>query len=533
MKYFVFRNQTIEPLMGDDGVQYSGYDDISVIPADAQAYIWFYQPPVNPTASQLAQEIATYGDKLQLVLGQIDASKPMIVFTLENLFPLRLTGDEMQVRMAIDNFNALATRLAGERSNVKVVDLSEFTSRYDAATLVNWKFYFISQALLNPKLARDFKAWWGRIEGELALKRKKCLVLDLDGTLWGGILGEDGIDGIAIGGDYPGKAFTYWQRALLELSRNGVILAVCSKNNEADVKQAWEQNPFMILKEEHFAAMRINWQDKASNLQELASELNIGLDSMVFVDDNPTERELIKQVLPMVAVPDFPSRPHELMTFYKQLVEQYFRIYAITDEDRSKTQQYRANAQRRAQQAQFTDMTAYLRSLGLQLTITPADAHNRARLAQMTQKTNQFNLTTHRYTEADVQQMMDKNWTMRALAVSDRFGDNGITGTIFVTPPDAQGTAQADTLLLSCRILGKGIEIAFVHQIFNDLRAQGVKTLEATYIPTAKNGQTADFWERAGMTLVSEDPDGTRHYTVALDHDFPVEEYYSVTRVES
>lgn len=337
MKTFVFRNHTIEPLLGYDGMTYSGYDDISVVPREVDRYIWFYQVPVNADSAQLAEEIDSYRDKLDLVLAAADEHKPFIILSLVNLFPLTMTGNDTALSEAISAFNSHAARLSRERAGVKWVDFSAFTSRYEADVLINWKYYFMSQTLINPKLVHDFQHWWQRIEQELLFNRKKCLVLDLDNTLWGGVLGEDGIDGIQIGGDYPGKAYTYWQRALLQLSCNGVILAVCSKNNEADVQQAWEKNPAMVLKREHFSALRINWQDKATSMQELAEELNIGLDSMVFLDDNPSERELIKQMLPEVVVPDFPEKPYQLMPFFKSLVESYFRIYAVTSEDRAKT----------------------------------------------------------------------------------------------------------------------------------------------------------------------------------------------------
>ena len=294
--------------MGDEGMAYSGYGDISVIPSDVDRYIWFYQVPVNPDAAQLAQEITAYIDQLDLVLAGVDASKPFVIFSLVNLFPLRLTGDEVAVDEAIAAFNRHAMRLSQERPGVKWVNFDEFTSQYDADTLVNWKYYLMSQTLLNPKLAHECKSWWQRINEEMALQRMKCLVLDLDNTLWGGVLGEDGVDGIQLGGDYPGKAYSYWQRALKQLAADGVILAVCSKNNETDVQEAWEKNPSMVLKREHFSAVRINWHDKATNMRELAQELNIGLDSMVFLDDNPGERELIRQMLPQVEVPEFPRQ---------------------------------------------------------------------------------------------------------------------------------------------------------------------------------------------------------------------------------
>ena len=527
MKTFVFRNHTIEAFLGDSGMTYSGYGDISLVPDDADRYIWCYQVPINPDGSQLALEIESYRDKLDLVLGSVDAAKPFVIFSLVNLFPLRLTGDDTAVDQAISSFNSYAVELSRQRTSVKWVDLSDFTSRYDAQSLINWKYYMMSQTLLSPKLAHDFQAWWQRVECEMAMQRKKCLVLDLDNTLWGGVLGEDGVDGIQLGGEYPGKAFSYWQRALLQLSRAGVILAVCSKNNEADVQEAWEMNPNMVIKREHFSAVRINWQDKANNISALADELNIGLDSMVFIDDNPAERELVKQLLPQVEVPDFPVKPYLLMSFFKQLVDKYFRIYSVTQEDLSKTEQYRSNALRRAEQSRFADFDQFLYSLDMQLEVIPADEHNLPRIAQMTQKTNQFNLTTRRYSEADVQQRLDQGWLIYCVRVSDRFGDSGITGTVFLQPV-ADDEVYIDSLLLSCRILGKGIEDAFVKTVLNLLRLDGYRKLDADYLPTAKNGQTADFYDRLGMVCVKQGDDGSKHYVMPLNGVFEIKNCYNI-----
>ena len=527
MTTFVFRNQTVEPFLGYDGMTYSGYDDISLTYNDADRYIWFYQVPVNADSVQLAEEIESYRDKLDLVLANVGSQKPFIIFSLVNLFPLRVTGDSTAVDEAIAAINAHVAQLSRERRNVKWVDFSEFTARYDADTLINWKYYLMSQTLINPKLTHDFQAWWHRVEEELAMKRKKCLVLDLDNTLWGGVLGEDGIDGIQLGGDYPGKAYSYWQRSLLQLAHGGVILAICSKNNEPDVMEAWEKNAAMVLKREHFSALRINWNDKATNMRELADELNIGLDSMVFLDDNPIERELIKQLLPEVVVPDFPDKPYHLMPFFKELVEKYFRIYSVTDEDRSKTEQYQANALRQAEQSRFTDLEGYLYSLDMSLDIIPADEHNLPRIAQMTQKTNQFNLTTRRYDEAQVRQRLDDGWRVYCMSVRDRFGDSGITGTVFLDPVD-DVTVNIDTLLLSCRILGRGIEEAFIKTVFNLLRLDGYRKVTADYLPTAKNGQAADFYDRMGMTCMSVDNDGAKHYEMPLADVFELKNYYNI-----
>ncbi len=527
MTTFVFRNHTVENLFGHDGMTYSGYGDISQVPVDVDRYIWFYQVPISPDTALLAQEIVSYQDKLDLVLAGADASKPFVIFSLVNLFPLKLTGTDHEVDEAITAFNAHAVQLARKHAHVKWVDFGDFVARYDRDMLIDWKYYFMSQMLLNPKLRHDFSLWWQRVEEELVLMRKKCLILDLDNTLWGGVLGEDGIDGIRLGGDYPGNAYVSWQQALLQLSRNGVILAVCSKNNETDVLEAWEKNPFMVLKREHFSALRINWSDKASNISALADELNIGLDSMVFLDDNPSERELVKQLLPQVVVPDFPDKPYQLIPFFKQLVERYFRIYAVTSEDLAKAEQYQANALRRAEQSRFADLDEYLYSLDIHIDVMPADDFNMPRIAQMTQKTNQFNLTTRRYTQPQVQQLVENGWIIYCIRVSDRFGDSGITGTIFLEPVGEDGV-NIDTLLLSCRILGKGIEDAFVLTVLNLLRLDGYRNLTAIYLPTARNGQTADFYDRLGMTCVETGPDGAKRYSMAISDVFEIKNCYNI-----
>lgn len=369
---------------------------------------------------------------------------------------------------------------------------------------------FISQMGINPKLASDFSCWFEDRLREISLCRKKCLVLDLDNTLWGGVLGEDGIDGIKIGGDYPGKAFLYFQEGLLELAKRGVILTICSKNNERDVLDLWEKNPFVLLRKEHFSAWRINWRNKADNIRELSEELNIGLDSLVFVDDNPTERELVRQMLPMVEVPEFPKQPYMLPDFLISLSDRYFRVYSVTEEDRRKTEQYKANASRTQERKKFVDFDQYLQSLEIEMRIEPISSFNVSRIAQMTHKTNQFNLTTRRYSESDLMGFSSEGWLIYCLSVKDRFGDNGITGAVLLRPID--GGYEIDSFLLSCRILGKGIEEVFLSGILNILRNRGVKLVKASYIPTAKNMQVSGFYERTDFVLDSQDKDGSKFY---------------------
>lgn len=520
---FVFRNNTVERFF-EKGYSFSGYDDISVIPQDTDRYIWWYQVPFKYEQDALTSEVRGYIQKFGYVLSQVDVKKTFIALTMDILYNASFTDDDYSLQQAVNEYNEALYEAERTHPNVKVLDLSEFYRQYPASELVDWKFYFISQMGLNPKLHKEFKAWFARKLEGIALKRKKCLVLDLDNTLWGGVLGEDGIDGIKIGGDYPGKAFLYWQEALKQLAKSGVILAVCSKNNEQDVLEAWEKNPFIVLRKDDFSAYRINWTDKATNLKELASELNIGLDSFVFVDDNPTERELIRQALPMVAVPEFPEQPYMLPEFFKQLVFDYFKVYSVTDEDRKKTEQYKANAARAQAQASFADYDKFLESLDIQMIIEPADEFNIPRIAQMTQKTNQFNLTTKRYTDADIRDFVSQGWKIWCISVADKFGDNGITGCVMVNGE------EIDTFLLSCRILGKGIEQAFARKVLAMLKEDGKETLSASYIPTAKNAQVKDFWEKCGFVCKSESEDGAKIYSIRLnDTDLAIKDLYRIT----
>lgn len=519
---YVFRNHTVEPFF-QKGYMFSGYGDISIIPTEVESYVWFYQIPIQHSLEKAADEIVSYAEKFKYILSKISPSKTIVAFTIEWIYGIPLTDDNFQLKRSISEYNTFIKESSIFYHNLKVLDFNEFTRDYSVKNLINWKFYFISQMVLNPQLSKDFKAWFNRKLDSIALKRKKCLVLDLDNTLWGGVLGEDGIDGIQIGGDYPGKAFLFFQQALLELSKSGVLLAICSKNNEQDVQEVWDRNPFLVLKRENFVAYRINWSDKANNIVEIAKELNIGLDSIVFVDDNPSERELVRQLLPMVEVPDFPSQPYELPTFYEKLVKDYFKVYTITDEDRQKAQQYKENALRTQMQSSFDDISSFLRSLDLCLTIEKANEFNIQRVAQMTQKTNQFNLTTHRYTDTDIRKFLQEGWDIWCLSVSDKFGDSGITGCIMLKGD------EIDSLLLSCRVLGKGIEFAFVKSIMKKYKKDGKREIRATYIPTIKNHQVSEFYENCGFLITNKSIDGSKQYILSLARaDIKIEDFYKI-----
>lgn len=502
MEFFIFRNMTIERFFSKFKTSFSGYEDISFIDPDAERYIWFYLSPIKTNNKIISAEIRNYIELLKLTISRIPSTKTFIVFTLSDIYSINTITGDSEIKEAVEYYNSTLYELAIKHNNIKVIDFNSFLSQYASSELIDWKYYFISQMALNPRLSNVFQNWFKVQINSIELKRKKCLILDLDNTLWGGILGEDGIEGIQIGGDYPGKAYLMFQQQIEELGKQGIILAVCSKNNIEDVKQAWSLNNSIVLKENHFSALRINWVNKADNIKSLAQELNIGLDSMVFIDDNPSERELIKTVIPEVEVPDFPTQPYMLPEFFKSIAEKYFSIYNLTSEDLSKTRQYKENALRNNVKSTFTDMNDYIRSLEIELSIEEVNNITIMRAAQMTQKTNQFNLTTQRYTETDLSEMLNDGAKIYTLSVKDKFGDSGITG-LSICKINGE-TVYVDSFLLSCRILGKGIEDAFMNWILNKLKQLNIKIINSKYISTVKNIQVKDFYERFGFEIISE-----------------------------
>jgi FkbH-like protein len=525
MRYFIFRNTTIERFFQSLDAVFSGYEDISAV-KEAERYVWFYLPPIADN-SIIAGKIRYYTDLMCMAVEKIPSDKMFIACTMKNMYSVQSIVSDRTISNAVDEYNAALYDLASKHDNIKIIDLARFLDDYRTEEWMDWRYYFISQMGLNPRLSCAFEEWFATQIRAIEMKRKKCLVLDLDNTLWGGVLGEDGINGVALGGDYPGKVFLLFQQQILELSRQGVILAACSKNNIEDVRQMWHEHPDILLKKEHFAALRINWNNKAENIREMAQELNIGLDSLVFLDDSPSERELVKRFLSEVTVPDFPAQPYMLPVFFKKIVEQYFAIYALTEEDKTKNEQYKANAQRIQAQRSFTNMDEYLRWLEIELTVTDVNDLTLARAAQMTQKTNQFNLSTRRYTDTDLRSKLSAGSRIFTLSVRDKFGDSGITGLCII---DFAGeTAYLDSFLLSCRILGKHIEDVFLNFVLDQLKQQGIKTVQAQYIPTVKNMQVKDFYAENGFQIIAQDEKNCTEYSIDVSLQiFTLKPYFKI-----
>jgi FkbH-like protein len=373
---------------------------------------------------------------------------------------------------------------------------------------------------IHPRVSHIYGELAARLIGAARGRSRKCLVLDLDNTLWGGVIGDDGLEGIQLGqGTAMGEAYVAFQRYAQRLARRGVILAVCSKNDESNALEPFAKHPDMVLKSSDIACFVANWQDKASNLRAIAKRLNIGLDGLVFVDDNPFERNLVRQMLPEIAVPELPEDP----SFYAQTVADagYFEALTLTEEDRERAGQYQANLVREELRTGATNLEGYLRGLEMHLIVRRFEAVGIPRITQLINKTNQFNLTTRRYTEEEVRAMMaDADVIPLQFRLLDRFGDNGTIAVLIGRR--IHDAIDVDTWLMSCRVLGRDVEQACLNVMCALARAAGASRLTGLYRPTAKNAMVSELYARLGFTLVPAGAGdaagaGTTHWELLLD----------------
>ncbi len=380
--------------------------------------------------------------------------------------------------------------------------------------------WFDPQQWLNAKLSFAqpvVPAYADRVASLLAAlrgKSRKVLVLDLDNTLWGGVIGDDGVEGVKLGqGDAAGEAFIELQRAALALKSRGILLALCSKNTESVALSAFRDHPEMLLKESDFSAFQINWSDKATNLETLSQRLSLGLDSFVFLDDNPFEREQVRQALPSVIVPELPSDPS---TYARLLMSSgLFESVSFSAEDRDRSDLYAANAQRESVRAQSRDLDAYLRSLEMRACFVSGGDVGWQRFTQLINKSNQFNLTTRRYGDAEILALASDPdvLTLQARLV-DRFGDNGMISCVICRPEGSDWLI--DTWVMSCRVLGRRVEETVLNEIVRHARLKGVQRLLGTFKPTERNGLVRDHYARLGFEEAGSQG-GITHWIMRVD----------------
>ena len=425
----------------------------------------------------------------------------------------------------IRRLNSLTANAVKTVPGIYILDYERLCADAGYRNWQNDKMWYLARAPLSAEallaLARMQTAFIHASFG----RQRKCLVLDLDNTLWGGVIGEDGIAGIQLGHTYPGNAFRYFQEIVLQLHRRGVLLAINSKNNQADAEEVFRSHPDMVLREEHFAATRINWRAKHENMVEIANELNLGLDSLVFFDDNPAERALMRQALPEVLTLDMQCDPPK---YAEVLLEsRAFDRLSFTREDRRRGEIYREQAARGQLEQASTSLQDFLSSLKLEISICPVDQFAFPRVLDLISKTNQFNLTTRRHSAGQLTEMIaDPMCDAFYLRVTDRFGDNGIVGVAILQLRNR--IAYIDTFLLSCRVIGRTLETGFLSFLVDWVKSQGATAIEGEFIPTTKNAPAIEFFALHGFEQIGGNGASSRWRLNLNDVSFRMPPYIQV-----
>jgi FkbH-like protein len=476
-------------------------------------------PPVSASEEELARIVAAETDRYRQIWSSLRSALACQV--IQNNFELPPHGllgnlDAVSPGGLTRFYLALNASFAREAAETPWLTLQDVHTLSSQLGLLQW---FDTSRWFSYKLLHTVEAHVALARSLTSLVRalygrsRKVLVLDLDNTLWGGVIGDDGVDHIQIGRETPmAEAFTAFQEYCLMLRERGVLLAVCSKNNE-DVAQSGFEHPDSILKLEHFSAFRANWDPKHENILSLAKELNLGADSFVFADDNPAERAIVAAQIAGIAVPELGNDPAQYVSILQ--AGRYFEAVSLSRDDLARAAQYAENAKRVTAQATFADYGEYLDSLEMSAEIELFRPVYLDRITQLTNKTNQFNLTTRRYTLAEIEAIAaDGSYIGLYGRLIDRFGDNGLVSVVL-------GRMQEDVLymdlwLMSCRVLKRDMELAMLDSVVQSARNAGVKTIIGTYIPSKKNGMVADFYSRLGFAAESSLPDGSQTYRLSV-----------------
>ena len=404
-------------------------------------------------------------------------------------------------RQSENKWDRILYGFCAEHDNCFVFPLRRLVSKAGESEFYSDLLWYSGSIRYTLRAEKDICAEIERACRALRGKSKKAIVLDLDNTLWGGVVGEDGMDGIKLADSGIGKAFRDFQRSLKYLKDSGVILCIASKNNASDAWQVIENHPQMILRKDDFAAFRIDWNNKSENIAAMAKELNIGLDSMVFVDDSPNEREEVRQFLPELTIPEFPKNEKDLKAFADQLSRDCFSRLCITEEDKNKTALYHAMSKIQEAQSNASDYSSFLRSLEIVVSRKDPMLHQ-DRVAQLVEKTNQFNTTVTRYPAAEIGEMLaDSRWRVYLYEISDKYANHGLCAEAFVRLGE---TAVIEDFIMSCRVMGRHIEYGILEDIREDICKLGIGKLEAVYRKGPKNGPVESLYDRAGYALVRE-----------------------------
>jgi FkbH-like protein len=446
-----------------------------------------------------------------LMLVRAAATRSRSPLVVNTVLPPLHSPTGLALVAGVDSHAAVVDRLnvelrqiaAADPGRIVLVDWGAIARELGERGTYDYRYWHTSGAPFAAQFLNSYAAAIASVIRSLSGKVRKCLVLDCDNTLWGGVVGEVGCDGISLAGDTnPGAYFQHFQRVVVDLQERGVAIALCSKNNDEDVFNVLDSHPAAVLRRKHLSAWRIDWNDKPGSIVAIAKELNIGTDAIVFVDDSPMECELVKSALPDVQVLQAPTSPEALVGFLER--QHLFDALVITDTDRDRTRSYQQSRARREFAEETGDFSEYKRRLGSRLGVREARDSDRSRIAQLSQRTNQFNLTTRRHNESDIEALLANPRAKIAVAeLSDRFGDMGVIGCVILVREADH--VRIDTMLMSCRALGRDAELAFAVAAYRlAARYWPEFPLRAEYLPTSKNSVAAGFWARAGLNALDE-----------------------------
>jgi FkbH-like protein len=521
-------NQYHQDILNDKSNLYNFSPDIAFLILDARSILGnFFYLPYSLSVEQRKELVETKSEEL-INLFEVFTKKSKSKLIVTNLsiptyspYGICETKSEFGLQEIVMTLNSKLYDYARQNQSVYMFDFNGFVTRYGESNVFDYRQYFFGDIKISlefiPLLAEDLMGYVKAMTG----LNKKCIVLDLDNTLWGGIVGEDGFNGIKLSPTPPGNAYMEFQRSLLALNQRGVILAINSKNNEDEALEVIRKHPYMLLREENFASIRINWNDKVSNMKEIVDELNIGIDSIVYFDDDPVNREFMTMNLPEVLTVNMPSDPAYYTSFLHEIND--FNVLKITEEDLQRKDMYHQEKQRKHFEKNVTNLEDFLKQLEIKLKLKKADQFTIPRISQLTLKTNQFNLTTKRYQEEEIKQFsQDGNMLVGCAQVEDKFGDNGITG-VFIVKKENPKEWFIDTFLLSCRIMGREVEKGILAHIINKARENKIERIKAQYIPTKKNKPVESFLPNCGFHKEGD------YWIYSVDSSFKVPDYLRVS----
>lgn len=422
----------------------------------------------------------------------------------------------------IRELNYLLQKNAAQYPNLFLVDLLSVQMQIGREKLYQATLYYNAKMPVSltalPYVAKAVSDVLNALSGHI----KKCIILDLDNTIWGGVIGDDGLANIEIGELGKGAVFTAFQKWLKELKESGIILAVCSKNEEETAKEPFEKSEDMILRLEDISVFVANWNDKATNIKMIQETLNIGLDSMIFLDDNPFERNLVRQMLPEIEVPELPEDPAGYLEYLWSC--NYFETASYTETSEDRTKLYQEEYQRNLVKADYESLDDYLKGLEMTGAVHPFDELHYSRIAQLTQRSNQFNLRTIRYTEGDIKRIAnDSDYLTFYYTLQDKFGNHGLV-SVLILKKQEDHSLFIDTWLMSCRVLKRGMEEFVMNRLVESVKKEGFTQILAEYIPTKKNGMVKELYSKMGFSETTE-----FHYRLSVEDYKSQPTYITIT----